>query len=188
VTTASPGDRYDRRHVALVGLSGTGKSTLAPLLAEWLEVTSADVDGIVADRRSMPVADIFAAEGEAAFREAESAVLAEVLGGPPAVVATGGGAVLAAENRRLLAERCIVVWLRADPEVLAQRLVAADEERPLLAGDAVSTLRRLATEREAHYREVADLAVDADDPSVDPDALADRIAAEVRRRWSVPDD
>jgi shikimate kinase len=188
VTPPSAARPVDRLHVALVGLSGTGKSTLAPLLASRLRLGVADLDGIVAARQGRSVAEIFSVDGEAAFRAAESAVLSEVLDGPPTVLATGGGVVLADANRRLLIERSRVVWLRADPELLAARLAASAETRPLVGADAVSTLRRLADEREAHYREVADLVVDAGDPSLDPDGLADRVAAELADLQSAPSD
>lgn len=157
-------------HVALVGLSGTGKSTVAPLLAARRGLAAADVDRLVEQRRGMTVARVFAADGEAAFRDLESELLAAVLDGPPTVVATGGGIVLRPANRELLARRCTVVWLRADPGVLADRLAGTDEERPVLAGDPATALRRLAAEREAAYAEVADLVVDVD--SVSPEDVA----------------
>ncbi len=147
-------------HIVLVGLPGTGKSTLAANLAERLGLPSVDTDRMVERRRGATVAEVFEREGEAAFREVESEMLAEVLAGPASVVATGGGAVLAAGNRRLLRERATVVWLRADPDELERRVVASPESRPLLRDDPAAALRRLAVERDPLYREVADLVVD----------------------------
>lgn len=161
--------------MALVGASGTGKSTVAPLVAERLGIPSADIDRLVEERRGTSVAEVFRDEGEDAFRRLESELLAEVLDGPPAVVATGGGIVTREENRRRLVERCSVVWLRADPEVLASRLSGTDEERPLLGPDAVSTLRRLIGEREASYRAVAGLELEV--AGSEPTEVADRIIA-----------
>ena len=156
-----------RRPVALVGLSGTGKSSVARLLATRLGLVPADVDRRIEAAEGCTVSQFFARHGEAAFRERELAELSEVLDGPPAVVATGGGVVTNATARERLARDCTVVWLRAEPDVLVARLAGTDEERPLLADDPTTTLRRLAAEREALYREVADLVVDVDDASVE---------------------
>jgi shikimate kinase len=168
-----------RRHLALIGLSGTGKSTVAPLLAERFGRVSADVDRLVEARcGGSTVAEVFAERGEAAFRALESEVLAEVLAGPDSVVATGGGAVLDPRNRELLAREATVVWLRADLDVLVERLRRTAEARPLLADDPATTLRRLAVEREPLYREVADLVVDA--TGLRPQQVADLVERDLR--------
>lgn len=161
------------RHVALVGPSGTGKSTVAPLLAERLGFASVDIDRLVEQRRGTSVGDVFRAEGEEGFRRVESELLHEALAGPPVVVATGGGIVTTEANRRLLREQCHVVWLRADPEVLLARLSGTEEERPLLGDDPATTLRRLAQEREAAYREVSGLELEV--AGAEPAEVADRI-------------
>jgi shikimate kinase len=162
-------------HVALVGLSGSGKSTLAPLLASRTgRALSIDLDRVVEEMAGRTVAEIFAEEGETGFRALESQALAEALAGPPAVIATGGGVVLERENRRLLRDHAEVVWLRATPAHLAERLQDTSEARPLLDGDAEFALHRMATEREALYSEVADLVVDVD--GVDPRTLVDELA------------
>lgn len=165
-----------REHVALVGLSGSGKSTLAPLLASRLGGhVVMDTDRMVEQRFGCPVATIFRDEGEAAFRDAECEALRQALTGPPAVVATGGGVVLDAINRQRLAEHATVVWLRASPTHLQQRLDGTTEARPLLEGDPGFALRRLHEERAALYAAVADLTVDVDGAS--PADLADEVAA-----------
>lgn len=168
--------RPDRPHLALVGLSGSGKSTLAPMLASRLGgFTAVDLDRVVEARFGCSVADVFAQQGEATFRDAESEALGAALDGPPAVVATGGGVILDPGNRRLLAARATVVWLRAHPSQLNQRLAGTSEARPLLDGDAEFALTRLSEERAALYAQVADLTVDVD--GVDPRDLADELAA-----------
>lgn len=152
-------------HVALVGLSGTGKSTVAPLLAARRGLVPVDLDAAVAAAAGRPVAEIFASDGEAVFRSMESVALSAALSGPSSVVATGGGVVLDPANRTLLAERATVVWLRADPASLVDRLVLSSEERPLLAGGtdvALDRLVQMASERGPLYEEVADLAVPVD--------------------------
>lgn len=166
------------RHVALVGLSGTGKSTVAPILAARLGAIAVDVDRLLERRFACSVAEVFRARGEAEFRAAESEVLDEVLAGPEAVIATGGGIVVAADNRRHLSESSTVVWLRSDVGTLVDRLERSDESRPLLADDAESTLRRLAVEREPLYREVADLEIDV--VGLHPQQVADAVEAGLR--------
>jgi shikimate kinase len=166
-------------HVALVGLSGSGKSTLAPLLATRLGGrVVVDLDREVERRLGGPVATVFAEHGEAAFRDAERDELAAALTGPPAVIATGGGVVLDAENRRRLGADAAVVWLRAHPDHLRQRLEGTTEVRPLLEGDPGFALARLSEERDALYAQVADLTVDVE--GVDPRDLADEIATSLR--------
>lgn len=149
-------------HLALVGLSGSGKSSLAPLLAARLGATAADLDRVIEQQLGASVAEIFASRGEAAFRSAESDALHEMLSGPPIVLATGGGVVLDAGNRSLLRRGATVVWLRADVDELERRLSDTTEARPLLAGDAHFALDRLAQEREALYAEVSDVVIDVD--------------------------
>ncbi len=150
-------------HIALVGLSGSGKSTAAPLLASRTGRVAVDLDRVVAARVGRTVEQIFAdADGESSFRTMETEALLEALDGPPAVIATGGGVVLSAENRSSLRRGAAVVWLRAHPSQLAARLVDTAEARPLLDGDAEFALQRLSAERSALYDEVADLVVDVD--------------------------
>ena len=157
-------------HLVLVGLSGTGKSTVAPLLAERRGVVAVDLDRLLEQRFGRPVAQVFLEDGEPEFRRAEAELLAEVLVGPPAVVATGGGAVLDPESRRRLAD-AFVVWLSAPIDLLVRRLSDVAERRPLLADDPATALRAMATEREPLYREVADLVVDVARRS--PEEIAD---------------
>ncbi len=175
----SPPEDATRTHVALVGLSGTGKSEVAPLLAARLGLRVVDLDDCVVARAGVSVAELFERGGEDAFRSLESQMLREQLDGPPAVLATGGGVVLDGANRRLLVEHCRVVWLRTPVDVLVARLERDAEERPLLRGDAATTLRRLAAEREALYTEVAEVVVATD--GLGPDAVTDAVVEELER-------
>lgn len=152
--------RNRKRHtLALVGLSGAGKSTLARLLAERLGRPWADTDQLIVAQAGRPIPAIFAEEGEPAFRDRESATLAEALAAGPQVLATGGGIVLRPENRALLRDRAFVVWLDAPDAVLLARLRAHDEERPLLADDAAARLAALRAARGLLYAETAHLRV-----------------------------
>lgn len=148
------------RHVALVGLSGTGKSTLAPLVAGRTARVSVDLDDVVAAGAGRSVADVFAIEGEAGFRRRELAALTEVLQGAPSVIATGGGVVTTPAVRELLQRHVEVVWLRAATADLLERLAGHTEQRPLLAGDAAAALSELARVRDPLYAEVADVVVE----------------------------
>ena len=174
-SSAPASHRWD--HIALVGLSGVGKSTIAPILARRRAIGSVDLDRVIERRAGASAAEVFADLGEPAFRDLEAAVLVELLDGDPVVIATGGGVVLRAENRRRLAAGATVVWLRADPDRLAERIRTSPQDRPLLAGDAATALRTMARERDPLYREVADLVVDVDSASAS--MIAERLDREL---------
>jgi len=147
--------------IALVGLSGVGKSTAGRGLAERLLWPLHDTDALIAQSEGRTVAQIFAEAGEARFRDLESAALRLALSGSPCVVSTGGGIVLRPENRALLRERAFVVWLDAPTETLVARLLAHDEARPLIgAADPAARLEALRAARARVYAEVAHARVD----------------------------
>lgn len=142
--------------VILVGLMGSGKSTVGALLAAAMGWRFVDTDDSVAAAAGMSVAEIFLAEGEAAFRRMERAAVARAAGENNVVVASGGGAVLDADNRAAMRrDGSAVVWLTAATEVLAARVGKAPA-RPLLSGgDVRARLAALISERESLYQEVA---------------------------------
>jgi shikimate kinase len=158
-------DRYTplrARTITLVGLMGVGKSSVGRRLANALELPfkDADVEIEAAAGRSIP--DIFAEMGEPAFREGERRVIARLLEDPPHVLATGGGAFMNDETRKLIKERSISVWLKADLEVLVRR-VGRKDSRPLLSGkDPLQVLTELAEKRYPVYAE-ADVTVETGD-------------------------
>jgi shikimate kinase len=145
------GGSPSRRHVVLVGLSGSGKSTVGRLLGDRLGRPFVDTDDVVVALAGRPIPEIFAADGEAAFREVERRAVAWALEGPPGVVATGGGAPLDATNRERLWAGNLVVWLDAPVDVLVRRVGAAGAGRPLLSGGAAARLARLAEARRPVY-------------------------------------
>jgi shikimate kinase len=145
------GGRRAPRHVILVGLSGSGKSTVGRLLGDRLSRPFVDTDDVVVALAGRPIPEIFAAEGEAAFRAVERRAVAWALEGAPGVVATGGGAPLDAANRERLWAGNLVVWLDAPVDVLVRRVGAAGAGRPLLSGDAAARLARLAEARRPVY-------------------------------------
>ena len=179
MTTRRPAD-----HVVLVGMMGSGKSVIAPLLGGRLGRPVVELDAAVTARAGASIPELFARSGEAAFRAAETEALAEALASPsPSVVSAGGGVVVDPANRALLARHAQVVWLRARPETLAAR-VGTGERRPLLAGgDPVVALTRLLAERQPAYEAAADAVVEVD--GVPPARLAARVAEAVVRRVRV---
>jgi shikimate kinase len=149
------------RHVVLVGLMGSGKTTTGRLLAEALSRPLVDSDLLIEATTGRTVREIFATDGEAAFRTLETAALVEALGRPePLVIAAAGGVVLREENRRALLDAdAFVVWLQADLAVLESR-AATGVHRPLLDDDPAGALRQMSLDRAERYAEVADAAVD----------------------------
>ena len=162
--------------IVLVGLSGSGKSTVAATVAERLGRPLIDLDQDIADRLGAHPSEIIGARGEAAFRAAEAAAVALAAQVDGAVIATGGGAVIDPLNRWALWNAGIVAWLDAPDEVLLSRLAAHAEDRPLLVGDAAGRLATQRTRRERFYR-AADARIDAAAPT---DAVVEAVIEATR--------
>lgn len=153
-------------HLVLVGLMGTGKSTVGAACAQALGRPFVDTDDLVAVAAGASVEEIFATQGEAAFRAYERAAVAEACErAEPTVIACGGGVVLDPANRDRLRRAGHVVLLTASPEALAAR-VGRGRGRPLLAGDAEGTLERLGRERAEAYAAAAEVTVDTTGRSI----------------------
>ncbi len=154
-------------HLVFVGMMGVGKSTVARVVADRLDRRLVDSDSVIERREGRTVRDIFAQDGEAAFRALETEVLLEALASAePLVIAAAGGVVLSERNRAALKDSgAKVVWLCADPATLVER-VRGGGHRPLLDEDPAGTLQRMFREREALYRDVADAIVLVDNRSV----------------------
>lgn len=146
-----------KRSIFLVGMPGSGKSTIGKRLATRLGWPFVDADRELETRCGVTIATMFDIEGEAGFRDRESRLLAELCETDGLVVATGGGVVLREENRQLLMGRPLVVYLQASVAELWSR-VRHDRRRPLLQGENPrARLERLHQERVALYEAVADL-------------------------------
>ncbi|MCW3780010.1 shikimate kinase [Defluviimonas salinarum] len=149
-----------KKTVVLVGMMGAGKTAVGTALARLLGVGFLDSDEEIVRAANRTVAEIFERDGEPFFRARESEVLARLLAGPPCILSTGGGAFLSAENRKLIAAKGVSVWLRADLELLWQR-VRHKNTRPLLrTADPKGTLAALLDKRAPLYTE-AGVIVDA---------------------------
>jgi shikimate kinase len=152
--------------IFLVGLPGSGKTTVGRQLARRLGLPFEDSDHVIERRIGCSIRDYFEREGEAAFRDIEQAVIRELTQGPSGVLATGGGAVLRPANRQCLRDAGQVIYLRSTPEELFKRL-RHDTERPLLqVADPLGRLRSLFEERDPLYRESAHFIIETGRPSV----------------------
>lgn len=174
--------------IALIGLSGSGKSEAAPRVAARLGLEALDLDARVERAAGSTVAVLVAARGEKAFRALETAALREALHGPESerggVIALGAGALGSAENRTLLTGRAFVVWLRVTPETAARRLGAAGARaRPLVREDPERLLRDLLEARTGAYRAAADAEVDTEGRTSSEVAEAVVAAWEARSGW-----
>jgi shikimate kinase len=150
------------RTIVLVGLMGVGKTTVGRRLAAALDLPFRDSDEEVQRAAGRTVAEIFAERGEAEFRDGERRVIARLLDEPPHVLATGGGAFMNPETRRLVKEKAVSVWLRADIDVMLRR-VSRKNDRPLLQGpDPHGVLEALAAQRYPVYAE-ADIEIESSD-------------------------
>ncbi len=162
--------------VILVGMMGAGKTTVGRLLAARLDWEHFDSDAQVMASTGSSVPELFAERGEQAFRAEESRVLAEALSSPePVVVSAAGGVVLSPTNRDLMQRSGVVVWLRADPALLARR-VGKGEGRPLLGEEPATRLADLYEVRRPLYEAVADVAIDVE--GLSPDQVIERLLAE----------
>ncbi len=148
------------RSLVLIGFMGSGKSSVGRLLARRLNWPRFDTDEMVVAELGLSIPAIFAQLGEARFRDEETAALANLEVGPPAVIVTGGGIVLRPENVRRLRTLGTVVWLTAELAVLQERL-ARRKDRPLLqTPDPAATIERLLGERKPLYGAASDFAID----------------------------
>lgn len=149
-----------KKTIVLIGMMGAGKTAVGNALARMLGVDFVDSDDEIERAANMAVSDIFQRDGETFFRAREAEVLARLLAGRPCVLSTGGGAFLAAGNREIIARKGVAVWLKADLDLLWQR-VRHKTTRPLLrTPDPRATLSGLLTAREPVYAE-AEITVEA---------------------------
>lgn len=176
--------------LTLIGYRGTGKSTIARLLAERLGVQWRDTDDVIEERLGRTITTIIHDRGEAEFRDAEAALLTELLATFDGVLATGGGIVLREANRRLLAvSGRPVIWLTASADTIRSRLAADPTSRgrrpPLAGDDPIAEVEETLRGRESLYRSCADWMVDTS--SLPPDEVAAHIDRWLHNGGAAPD-
>lgn len=153
----------------LLGFMGSGKTTIA----RKLDSDFVDMDALLVDRLGMPIARFFEEKGEAAFRQLEEEVLADLLK-TDKVISTGGGIVISPRNRALLKQNSDNIYLKADFEILYQRISAdKDNQRPLFLNNSKEELLAIFKERQAWYEEVASQVVDVS--SLNPDEIIEEL-------------
>jgi shikimate kinase len=164
-------------NITLIGYRGSGKSTVARLVAERLGWDAVDADQVLEQRAGCSIREVFELEGEAGFRDREVAVLDELARRRCCVIAAGGGAVLRPENRAAMRRAGLTVWLVASPETVQRRIEAdpttAGRRPPLTTLVGIDEVRRLLADREPHYRACADVTIETD--SCPPEQVADQI-------------
>jgi shikimate kinase len=168
---------FKKVNLYLVGMMGSGKSTIAQILAQELGYRFLDTDSVIEGVAQQPITEIFASSGEAAFRELETQVLGQISAYQQMAIATGGGIVLSRQNWSYL-RHGIVIWLDVPLDVLGDRL-ANDTTRPILQGvDLRQKLHSLLEQRQHLYAQAdVHITVRADES---PEALALRILTEVQ--------
>jgi shikimate kinase len=164
-------------NITLIGYRGTGKTTVARLVAEELGWDWFDLDACIEERARRTIREVFASEGEPGFRDRESELIRELAGGDRLVIAAGGGTVLRPANRSVIKASGFTVWLVASPSTIHHRIESdpsTASRRPSLTDhDQFTEICRLLSDREPLYRECADLIVQTD--HVEPVEIARRI-------------
>jgi len=163
-------------HLWLLGMMASGKTTVGRHAAARLGVPFYDTDAAVEAAADATIAEIFAAQGEPAFRDAERRTIAHIATRTPGVVATGGGAILDPANVEVMRGSGVTVLLDVDIDRIRSR-IEAGTDRPLLAGDAGQAVARIAVERDERYRAAADVVIPGN-------AAVAVVAAEVERLWN----
>lgn len=166
-------------NVILIGFMGCGKTTVGLRLSYRLRRTVTDTDKEIEKEEKRTISDIFATDGEAYFRKAETECLRKMIGGTEnQIISVGGGLPMREENRRLLKKLGQVFYLRATAQTIYERL-KDDTTRPLLQGeDPFTKIRTLLQERDPYYREAADVVIAVDGKGFDE--ILDEIGEKVR--------
>ncbi|HLH90758.1 MAG TPA: shikimate kinase [Xanthobacteraceae bacterium] len=172
------------RAIVLVGMMGSGKSSIGRRLATRLGIAFVDADSEIEQAAGMTIAEIFERHGEPYFRAGEARVIARLLDQGPQVLATGGGAFMNPDTRAAIRRKGVSIWLKAELEVLMKRIKRRGDRPLLKTDDPAATLTALIEQRYPIYAE-ADLTVLSRD--VPHDAIVDEIVASLSAWFGVPE-
>lgn len=157
---------HDETNIILIGPMGAGKTTIGRQLAKRLSKGFYDSDHEIEKYTGADIPLIFEIEGEEGFRKRESQVLEELVLNKNIVLSTGGGAILVAENRKLLSDNGIIIYLKSTAEKLYKR-IANDKSRPLLqTDDRLNKIKRILDEREPIYLSLANKVIETQEQSI----------------------
>ncbi len=168
-------------NIVLIGYRCTGKSSIGRRLADILEWRFVDTDELLEKKLSMSISEFVSEKGWNEFREAEKGIIREISDLDNSVIATGGGVVLNEDNMKILRKNGWIVWLRADPETIKQRMLKDKKNvRPSLKGtDPIDEIKEVLKERAFLYQRNSDLSLNTDNSSVEE--LCDEIIKEFQR-------
>ena len=176
------------RHLVLIGYRGSGKTSIGKLVARLLGMEYIDTDIQIQERAGCSIREIFADQGEEAFRDLETRALADLLASkelPPTLIATGGGIIMRPENREMIKKMGMVIWLAVSPEVATARITAdsfSDEQRPPLSDQSLAEeVERMIALRTPLYSELADVHVANDSARLSTDAVAEAVIEMLRQ-------
>jgi len=170
-------------HIILIGYRGTGKTSVGRKLAEKLHLPFYDTDQLIIDRIGQTIKQWVEAKGWASFRQEEKRVISEIPSLVPGVIALGGGAVMDPENRDLLRQNGLVVWLTAEVSTIMERMKSDprdQDNRPALSGhDFEKEIREILSQRIPVYRQSAALSVSTEGKTIE--AVAEELLALIRK-------
>lgn len=146
------------RNIVFVGMMGAGKSAIGKRLAVNLDLPFVDADAAIEEAAGMSIPDIFETFGEDHFRDGERKVIARLMADDPMILSTGGGAFMNDQTREFISRKAVSIWLRAELDVLMERVKRKDKRPLLKTEDPEATMRELMEEREPYYAK-ADLTV-----------------------------
>lgn len=149
------------RHIVLIGLPGSGKSTIGRLVADTLQAPFVDIDAIIIRKEGRPIEMLFAERGEAAFRQLEAQEMDQALLGSPAVIAPGGGWAAQPGALSTAGDRALIIYLKTRPSTATTRAVPQGNRPTLMGEDPELRMRELLREREPFYMQ-SDAQVDTD--------------------------
>jgi shikimate kinase len=169
-----------KTNVALIGFMGVGKSVVSLVLARKLGKKRVEVDSWLVQRTGKSISQIFQEKGEIAFREMEIEAIKDIVVQDNQVIDCGGGVPLNKINIDRLKQKAVIVWLRASPEVIAQRTSTDNHGRPLLDGvNRIDDIARLMKQRQSYYASAADVKIDTS--RQDAVTISERIVGRLKK-------